>query len=55
MNNQIIQSRADYEIALMRLSQLIYLDPMRSTTLGDELEVLGGQVQVYETQHYPVS
>ncbi len=54
MNSQIIQFRADYEVALKRVSQLVDLDPMRGTTLGDEFETLGMQVQAYEALHFPV-
>lgn len=54
MNIQPIHTKTAYKAALKRVSALVDLDPKRGTMLGNELEILGTLVQVYETEQYPI-
>lgn len=49
-----IHTKSDYQAALKVVSDLIDMDPKRGTPEGDQLEVLGTLVEVYEAKHYPI-
>ncbi len=53
MNIKPIKTEADYEIALMRVGDL--MDAQIDTPEGDELDVLALLVERYEAQHYPIA
>ena len=52
MNIKPIRTKKDYEQALARL-ELIF-DSKKGTEKGDELEILGMQVENYENEKFPV-
>ncbi|GBU15050.1 hypothetical protein AwPolaro_04280 [Polaromonas sp.] len=46
-----IHTKTDYKATLKRESALIDLDPKRGSVEGEQLEVLGTLVEVYEAKH----
>ncbi|RDV00321.1 helix-turn-helix domain-containing protein [Trinickia dinghuensis] len=49
-----IRTEADYEAALMAVSELVDMDPAPSTQEGDKLEILAILVEKYEAEHFPM-
>lgn len=52
MNLKPIKNNKDYQQALERLE--IIFDAKKSTSEGDELEILGILIDQYENQHFPI-
>jgi len=52
MNNTAIQSLAEYEAALARISAL--MDAESETAEAEELNVLALLVEAYEAKHWPI-
>jgi HTH-type transcriptional regulator / antitoxin HigA len=52
MNIKPINTNEDYEFALNRIEDLF--EAKKGTPDGDELEVLGILVDLYEKEHYPI-
>jgi HTH-type transcriptional regulator / antitoxin HigA len=52
MTIQAVHTQGAYQAALKRVSALVDLDPQPGTAWGDELEVSGTLVQVYEAEHF---
>lgn len=55
MEVRAIRNEATYQATLAKVSALIDLDPAPDTLEGEELEVLGTLLEVYEANHYPVA
>ena len=52
MKPKVIKTKAGYEAALERIDQLF--DAKAGTPEGDELELLGTLVEVYEKKNFPI-
>lgn len=52
MDIRPISTNEDYEMALSRLTEL--MDAGRATLQGDELDILAGLIDVYESQRFPI-
>ena len=53
MHPKVIKTEEEYESALGRIEEL--MDAEAETPEGDELELLGTLVEVYEEKHYPIT
>lgn len=53
MNIKPIKTEADYQFALVRVSEL--MDAEMNTPEGDELDILATLIESYETKHYPIA
>jgi HTH-type transcriptional regulator/antitoxin HigA len=51
---KILRSEKDYYNALVRIEELIDIDPEKGSKLFDELEVLSLLISKYEDEHYPI-
>ncbi|WP_413191626.1 hypothetical protein [Pararobbsia alpina] len=54
MDIRPLQTNADYEAALARVSALVDLDPAPASPDGNELDVLSLLVERYEAEHFPM-
>jgi HTH-type transcriptional regulator/antitoxin HigA len=52
MDIRPINTNEDYELALSRLTEL--MDARGGTPQGDELDILAGLIDVYESQRFPI-
>ncbi len=52
MTLPLIKTKKDYQNALVRLEKIFDANPGSSE--GDELEVLGVLIDVYEKEYYPI-
>ncbi|MBC8947084.1 MULTISPECIES: helix-turn-helix domain-containing protein [Xenorhabdus] len=50
---RIIKSDEDYDLAMIRLTELMDLNPEENTPDSDELELLALLIERYESVHYP--
>lgn len=55
MEVKAIRDEKTYRATLARVSDLVDLDPMPDSPLGEELEILGTLVEAYEAKHYPIN
>src|SRR6266404_3193946 len=53
MKPKVIKTEAEYDAALERIDELFDAKP--GTSEGDELELLGTLVEVYEKQNFPIA
>lgn len=51
---KILRSEKDYNNALVRIEELIDLDPEKGSALFDEIEVLSLLISKYEDEYYPI-
>lgn len=55
MPQEPITNDAEHQDALVRLGELVTLDPAPESPEGIELEALATRVEAYEDIHYPIS
>lgn len=49
-----IRTKTDYKFALMRIEELIALNPKKGSAIYDELDIWGTLVAAYEDIHFPI-
>jgi HTH-type transcriptional regulator / antitoxin HigA len=49
-----IKTEADYDNAIVRINQLLDLNPQPGTDQDNELDILSTLVEAYEDEHYPI-
>lgn len=54
MNIKPIRTKSDYKTALLRVDEIIAVNPRKGTELYDELDILGTLLSAYEDIHYPI-
>ena len=54
VNIKPVKTEKDYDDAILRINQLLDLNPAPGSDEDNELEVLSTLVEVYEDEHYPI-
>jgi HTH-type transcriptional regulator / antitoxin HigA len=49
-----IKTEADYDEAIVRINQLLDLNPQPGSDQDNELDILSTLVESYEDEHYPI-
>ena len=50
-----IRTKKDYKEALLRVEELIAINPKKNTLEFDELDILGTLLSAYEDIHFPIA